>query len=144
MELFSLEKESDKETTILKHVEILKQRETCPLWSQRGNLGPMGRIYKVGQSLASSVRERRTPPRRVDCHLENWFWRGLQMGLLLMASEVISSLKSLILQKSRNSSNSKNNDGNIIDLLSTYLVLGAVPTLACIPLFSQFTNQQVL
>ena len=59
--MFSLEKESDKETTILKHVEILKQRETCPLWSQRGNLGPMGRIYKVGQSLASSVRERRTP-----------------------------------------------------------------------------------
>ena len=61
-----------------------------------------------------------------------------------MASEVISSLKSLILQKSMNSSNSKNNDGNIIDLLSTYLVLGAVPTLACIQLFSQFINQQVL
>ena len=76
--MFSLEKEYDKETTILKHVEILMHRETCSLWSQRGNLGPMGRIYKVGQSLASSVRERRTPPRRVDRQLENWFWRGLQ------------------------------------------------------------------
>ena len=54
------------------------------------------------------------------------------MGLLLMASEVISSLKSLSLQKSINSSNSKNNDGNIIDLLSTYLILGAVPILAYI------------
>ena len=61
-----------------------------------------------------------------------------------MASEVISSLKSLILQKSMNSSNSKNNDGNIIDLLSTYLVLGTVPTLACIQLLSQLINQQVL
>ena len=61
-----------------------------------------------------------------------------------MASEVISSLKSLMLQKSMNSSNSKNNDGNIIDLSSTYLVLGTVQTLACIQLLSQLINQQVL
>ena len=78
MEVFSLEKEYDKETTIPKHVEILMHRETCSPWSQRRNLEPMGRIYEVGQSLASSVRERRTPPRRVDHQLENWFWRGLQ------------------------------------------------------------------
>lgn len=35
MEVFSLEKESDKETTTLKHVEILMQRETAP-YGHRG------------------------------------------------------------------------------------------------------------
>lgn len=35
MEVFSLEKQSDKETTILKHVEILMHKETAP-YGHRG------------------------------------------------------------------------------------------------------------
>lgn len=45
-----------------------------------------------------------------------------------MASEVTSSLESLIPQKSTNSGNPRNNDSNISHLLCTYLVLGAVPS----------------
>ena len=60
--MFNLEKESDKGTTKLKHLEILMHKGTCSLWPQREKLGPMSGSYKVGQNLASSVREKSYPP----------------------------------------------------------------------------------